>query len=69
MQQPHNTAAAFAVHIEPDGAFMRVYLQRQPIGGAVFAKHRARRFTDPAGATTYADELAKTHGGLAVVYH
>lgn len=69
MQNPHNRAASFAVHIEPEGGRLRVYLQRHPIRGVTFAEHMARRFADPAYAAFYAGELAETHGGLAVVHH
>lgn len=69
MAQPHNKASSFSVHIEEEGAFLRVYLQRHPISGATFAKHSSQRFSDPASASIYADELAETHGDLAVVHH
>lgn len=69
MHNPHNTAAAFAVHIEAQGQSFRVYLQRHPICGAAFAMHKSRRMSCLVRAAAYADELAETHGGLAVVYH
>lgn len=69
MTQVHNTAAAFAVHIEAQGQSFRVYLQRNTICGATFAMHKSRRMTCPIMAAAYADELAETHGGLAVVHH
>ncbi|GLO70330.1 hypothetical protein MACH17_18470 [Phaeobacter inhibens] len=69
MPSPHNTAAAFAVHIEEQGQSFRVYLQRNTICGVSFALHKSRRICCPAVAAAYADELAETHGGLAVVHH
>ena len=69
MAHPHNTAAHFAVHIEDQGKGFRVYLQRLPIFGIAFAMHKSRRMVCPIEAAAYADQLADTHGGLAVVYH
>lgn len=65
----HNRAADFAVHIEPEGDAYRVYLQRHTPTGISFAMHHPRTCGDITEAEVYADGLAHTHGGLAVVRH
>jgi hypothetical protein len=69
MTQPHNRRASFAVHVEEQEGSWSVYLQRLPIMGLQFHRHGVRPFQDATDATRYADELAETHGGVAVVYH